>query len=225
MGTIALSPQNEQLPRLLLIDPHPAAREGLALRLELDRVCQLCGQAGDVASAFSLTLETRPDVIVMDIALKGSGIELLKRVCERLPSVRALVWSRYQESIYAERVIRAGAAGYIEKEQPTATVVEAIRHILKGKVYLSPRMTENLLLQAGGKSNNLAADPVSALSDRELEVFRMIGLCRDTQQIADDLHLSQKTVETYRGRIKTKFSLDTSAELLRAAVQWELENG
>jgi DNA-binding NarL/FixJ family response regulator len=224
MGAVA-QPPHEQVPSVLLVDQHPAAREGLARRLEQDRGFQVCGEAGDLPGAVQL-LVTEPDVVVMDVAIKGgSGLDLIKRIRERRPTTQILVWSRYRESIYAERVLRAGAAGYIEKTQPTVTVVDAIRHIVQGKVYLSPAQTELLLRQAGGKGNGFATDPVAALSDRELEVFRMIGMCRPTQEIAKELHLSLKTVETYRGRIKTKFGADSSAELFALAVHWELDNG
>jgi DNA-binding NarL/FixJ family response regulator len=225
MGAVAQPPHEEQLPRVVLVDQHPAAREGLSLRLAQDGEFQVCGEAGDTAGALQLVGVAQPDVVVTDVAVKGgSGLDMIKRIRDRYPSVRVLVWSRYQEAIYAERAIRAGASGYIEKEQPTATVVEAIRYVSQGKVYLSPAMTDVLLRHAGGKGSGFA-DPVAALSDRELEVFRMIGLCRPTQEIAKELHLSLKTVETYRGRIKTKFGADSSAELLRLAVHWHLENG
>jgi DNA-binding NarL/FixJ family response regulator len=226
MVLVAQPKPDEQPRKVLIIDPHPAARDGLALRLQQADGFQICGEAGDVTTAFQLVTATQPDAVVTDVALSGgSGLDLLRKILDRCPTARVLVWSRYRESIYAERVIRAGAAGYIQKDQPTTAVVEAVRHVLKGKVYLSPAMTDAMLQQAGGKAYNLAADPVEALSDRELEVFRMIAQCRDTQEIAKELHLSLKTIETYRGRIKMKFGADSSAELLRLALQWELENG
>jgi DNA-binding NarL/FixJ family response regulator len=212
-------------PGVVLFDSHPAAREGLAFRL-IEIGYRICGETGTAVEALQLLSSTSPSVVVMDVSLKiGSGMELLKRIAGSYPATRVLVWSRYRESIFAERVIRAGAAGYIEKDRPTVDVVTAVRHVVSGKVYLSPEMTEVLLRQAGGKNGGLANDPIAELSDRELEVFRMIGLSRDTEQIARELHLSQKTVETYRSRIKTKFGADSSAELLRLAVHWELENG
>jgi len=226
MVEIAHHPRVSQRHRILLLDQHPATREGLAAGLEQEREFELCGETGDVACAFPLLAATQPDLVVMEVALRGgSGIDLLRRLRDRYPSIPILVWSRYRESIYAERVIRAGASGFIGKEQPTAAVIDAIRHILKGKVYLSSEMTEVMLRNAGGRSQRFSSDPVQSLSDRELEVFRMIGDCRETQEIAKELHLSLKTVETYRSRIKTKFGADTSSELLRLAVCWELENG
>jgi DNA-binding NarL/FixJ family response regulator len=208
------------LPRVLLVDPCPAAREGLALRMEQDRGFQLSGEAGDVLSAAQLVDAVRPDVVVLDVAVKGgSGFDLIKRIRDRYPVVRVLVWSQYKESLYAERVLRTGANGYIQKNHPTVAVVQAVRHVLAGKVYLSSDMTDVMLRQANGKSSDLSEDPITALSDREMEVFQMIAHCRDTQDIAKELRLSLKTVETYRGRIKAKVGVDTSAELLRLAVR------
>lgn len=212
--------------KILLLDQHPATREGLTLRLERDHGFQVVGEAGDISTAFPLVASATPHIVVMEIALKGgSGIDLLRRLRERYASIPVLVWSRYRESIYAERAIRAGAAGFVEKNQPTGTVVEAIRLILSGRIYLSPEMTDIMLRHAGGRLERMTSDPVQSLSDRELEVFRMIGDCRETQDIAKELHLSMKTVETYRSRIKAKFGADSSSELLKLAVYWDLENG
>jgi DNA-binding NarL/FixJ family response regulator len=212
--------------RILIADEHPAAREGLALRLGQEKDLLVCGEAGDIPGALQAVAANPPDVLVLELALRGgSGFDLLRTLRTRFPDVSVLVWSRYRESAFAERVIRAGALGYIEKVHPTASVVAAVRKVLEGDVFLSPAMTDVFLRQAGGKSQGLGPDPIATLSDRELEVFRLIGLCHDTNEIAAHLHLSAKTVETYRGRIKLKCGTESSAELFKLAVHWELENG
>jgi DNA-binding NarL/FixJ family response regulator len=218
--------RNEQRTRVLIADEHPAAREGLALRLAQEADFVVSGEAGDVPSVFQALAPAPPDLLVLELALRGgSGFDLLKTLRVRCPTMPVLVWSRFRESAYAERAIRAGAGGYIEKTHPTALVVAAIRHVLRGEVFLSPAMTEVFLRQASGKPQGLGPDPLASLSDRELEVFRLIGLCLDTNEIAANLHLSAKTVETYRARIKLKFGTESSAELFKLAVQWDLENG
>ncbi|MCI0700964.1 MAG: response regulator transcription factor [Planctomycetia bacterium] len=225
MGAIAQPPRDEPA-KVLLVDQHPAAREGLALCLSQHAGFQVCGEVGDIPSALQLLAEHEPKAVVTSIALAGgSGFDLLKRIRDRYPTVRVLIWSRYSESVYAERAIRAGAAGFIEKDQPTELVVAALRHILGGGIYLSPTMTESLLRQASGRGQEIGADPVAQLSDREMEVFRLMGLGYDTNKIAAELHLSAKTVETYRARIKQKFGVETGTQLIQLAVRWGLENG
>jgi DNA-binding NarL/FixJ family response regulator len=225
MGAVAQPPQDESVAKVLLVDQHPAAREGLALCLSQHTGFQVCGEIGDIPSALQLLAEHQPNAVVTSIALNGgSGFDLLKRIRDRYAATRVLVWSHYRESVYAERAVRAGAAGFIEKDQPTALVVAALRHILGGGIYLSPVMTESLLRQASG-SHEIGTDPVAQLSDRELEVFRLIGMGYDTNKIAGELHLSAKTVETYRARIKQKFGAETGTQLIQLAVRWGLENG
>jgi DNA-binding NarL/FixJ family response regulator len=163
-------------------------------------------------------------VAVIDVALKaGNGIDLIKRLKARRPDVRTIVWSMYGEDLYAERALRAGAMGYITKEQATGKIIDAIRQVLDGKVYLSAPMTEKLLQRAVGPG--AGRSPIDRLSDRELDVFRLIGQGLKTQEIAERLHLSVKTVETYRDRIRQKLDLSDGAALARCAVQWTLENG
>lgn len=225
MPNIAQQP-NALCVRVLIADEHPTAREGLAHGLSREADLHVCGEVGDVPGVLRAVAAELPKVVVLEVALRGgSGLDLLKSLRSHHPETAILVWSRYREEAYAERCVRAGAAGYIEKTQPTATVVAAVRHVSEGGVSLSPAMTEVLLRRAGGKSQGLETDPIATLSDRELEVFRLIGRCQDTHEIAAHLQLSTKTVETYRGRIKIKIGTDSSAELLRRAVHWELENG
>jgi DNA-binding NarL/FixJ family response regulator len=213
--------------KILIVDDHPVVREGLALRIGRQPDLEVCGEAGDVAEALQVLGHVRPDVAIIDIALKsGSGLDLIKRVKARDESIRLLVWSMYSETHYAERALRAGALGYITKEQATEKIIEAIRRVLAGKVYLSEPMAEQLLGRAvGGGGEQLTRPLLATLSDRELEVFRLIGEGLDTTQIAAQMRLSPKTVETYRARIKEKLHLTSSRELLRQAVQWLGQSG
>jgi DNA-binding NarL/FixJ family response regulator len=210
--------------RVLIVDDHPAVREALSIRISAQTGLNVCGEAADVAEALRLVEATDPDIAVVDIALKtGDGIDLIRRIRARDGRVRMLVWSMYSEILYAERALRAGAMGYINKEQGTTTIIEAIRQILGGKVYLSAAMTEKLLKRSVGQDP--CRLPIDTLSDRELEVFRLIGQGVKTQDIATQMHLSTKTVETYRDRIRRKMDLGDGAELSRAAFQWVIENG
>ena len=196
-----------------------------------------CGSAGNptwksaarpptLSEALRLVADTQPDVAVVDISLKtGSGIDLIKRIKDRNDSVRMLVWSMHSESLYAERALRAGALGYINKDQATDKIVEAIRRVLEGKVYLSDAMAEKMLHRAvGGEREEVTRSPLDALADRELEVFRLIGQGVKTAEIAERLHLSVKTIETYRDRIRKKLDLSDGTALAHYATQWMQEN-
>ena len=213
--------------RVLIVDDHPAVREGLAIRLSRQPDLEVCGEAADAFAALRLAADSDPDVIVVDISLRtGDGIELIKRLKARGTRARMLVWSMYSESLYAERALHAGAAGYVTKEEATDTIVAAIRHVLAGGIYLSPRMTESVVRRSvAGSGEGPLPEPVAGLSDRELEVFRHLGRGLDTHQIADLMQISPKTVETYRARIKEKLSLDTASAVLQRAVRWVIENG
>jgi DNA-binding NarL/FixJ family response regulator len=210
---------------VLIVDDHPAVREALAVRISRSPDLEVCGEAADLTEALHLIDQAPPDVAVIDISLKkGDGIELIKRIKYRDAGVRMLVWSMHSESLYAERALRAGALGYITKEQATDRIVDAIRHVLSGQVYMSSHMTQEFLRQAvGAPKSPMNQSPLAALSDRELEVFRLIGEGHKTRDIALQLHLSVKTVETYRDRIRDKLNLSDSAEVARVALQWVLE--
>jgi DNA-binding NarL/FixJ family response regulator len=212
--------------RVLIVDDHPVVREALAIRISRETDLEVCGEAADVAEAIQLAATTHPDVAVIDLSLKsGSGIDLIKRLAQRNEKLVMIVWSMYSEDLYAERALRAGAMGYINKEQATSTIVEAIRHVLNDKVYLSPAMTAKLLKRRIGSSakepDHLAID---SLSDRELDVFRLIGQGVKSAEIAARLHLSIKTIETYRERIRQKLGLADGTRLAHYATQWALEN-
>ena len=213
--------------RILIVDDHPAVREALSIRIAAQPDLEVCGEAAGPAEALQLAAATDPDVAVIDIGLKtGNGIDLIKRLRARNDKFCAIVWSMYSEDFYAERALRAGAMGYINKEEATGKLLEAIRQVLAGKVYLSQAITEKLLKRAVGRADQEASPSmVSSLSDRELEVFRLIGEGRKTHEIAAQLHLSVKTVETYRDRIREKLDLSDGTELARYALQWVLENG
>jgi DNA-binding NarL/FixJ family response regulator len=220
-------PKIKKRARVLIVDDHPAVREALALRIGRQSDLAVCGEAADSSEALRQVAETKPDVAVVDISLKtGNGIELVKRIKDRNPQVRILVWSMHSESLYAERALRNGALGYITKDQATDQIVEAIRRVLAGKVWLSEVMAERMLQRAVGAGHHeLMRSPLDALADRELEVFRLIGQGVKTVEIAERLHLSVKTVETYRDRIRQKLDLDSGTKLARYATQWVLENG
>ena len=217
----------ENRARVLIVDDHPAVREALALRIGRQRDLKVCGEAADMSEALRLIADTEPDVAVVDISLKtGTGIDLIKRIKDRNDHIRILVWSMHSESLYAERALHAGALGYINKDQATDRIVEAIRRVLAGKVWLSENMTERMLQQTVGTARGATTpSPLQALADGELEVFRLIGAGLKTTEIAERLHLSVKSVETCRDRIRQKLNLADTTKLVRYATHWVLENG
>lgn len=223
-----MSPKKSPKPaRVLVVDDHPAVREALAVRIDRQSDLEVCGEATDLADALEAITNTRPDVAVIDISLKSSnGIDLIKRIKGRNTHLRILVWSMHSESLYAERALRAGALGYVTKDQATDKIVEAIRQVLAGKVWLSEAMSERMLKRAvGSGKQEISCSPIDVLADRELEVFRMIGEGVKTADIAKRLHLSVKTVETYRDRIRQKLNLSDGTKLAHFATQWVLEQG
>lgn len=219
--------KTKKLARILIVDDHPAVREALASRIGRQADMEVCGEAADTTEALRLVADTQPDLAVVDISLKtASGIDLIKRIKDRNDSVRMLVWSMHSESLYAERALRAGALGYINKDQATDKIIDAIRRVLEGKVFLSDEMAEKMLHRAvGGGRKEPTRSPLDALADRELEVFRLIGQGVKTAEIAEQLHLSVKTVETYRDRIRQKLDLSNGTDLAHYATQWVLQNG
>lgn len=211
--------------KVLIVDDHPAVREALTLRIDRCGDLQVCGEADDVAAALHQVETENPDVVVIDISLKtGNGIDLIKRLKTRASPPRMLVWSMYDETLYAERALRAGAMGYVSKEKETGEIITAIRRILAGRVYVSQAMSDRLMTRAAGRSVQ-EASPAGLLSDRELQVYQLIGQGLKTREIADRLHLSVHTVETHRQRIKDKLQIENTAILSREAAQWVLENG
>ena len=219
--------KKQKRARVLIVDDHPAVREALAIRIGRQGDLEVCGEAADTGDALHLVAEILPDAAVVDISLKtGNGIELIKQIKDCNNRICILVWSMHRESLYAERALRAGALGYVNKDQATDRIVEAIRRVLEGKVYLSEAMAERMLQRAvGGAREEVTRSPVDVLADRELEVFRLIGGGVKTAEIAGRLHLSVKTVETYRDRIRQKLNLSDGTRLSHYATQWVLENG
>jgi len=206
--------------RVLLVDDHPIVRQGLALLIDREPDLSVCGEAEGAHSAFHAIATLRPDLVVLDISLSGpDGLDVLKEIRAKTASLPVLILSMHDESIYAERAMRAGANGYIMKQEATERVLVAIRRILEGKVYLSERLTNKMLEQFVHGSGSSKNDPLMNLSDRELEVYRLIGAGHGTRQIADELHVSVKTVESYQAHIKEKLSLRNARELVQHAIE------
>lgn len=211
--------------KILIVDDHPSVREGLALRISLHPDLEVCGEADSEEQAITLVKQLKPELVLVDISLKsGHGLELIKRIRSMDPTVKMLVISGFQESLYAERACRAGAMGYLNKQESSERMIEAIRTVLGGERFLSPEISRRLISQALGSSDKKKT-PIEQLTDRELEIFRMIGEGLSTGLIANRLFLSTHTIDTHRENIKRKLTLNSAAELSRAAVQWLLENG
>jgi DNA-binding NarL/FixJ family response regulator len=210
--------------KVLIVDDHPVVREGLAMHLATQPDLEVCGEAEDLPGALALLASTHPDVAIIDISLKNSnGIDLIRRIKDRADAVRILVWSMYPENLYAERALRAGAQGYLNKGQATQHVLDAVRAILQGKVYVSGELTNRLLHRVVGRKLG-EHSPIDSLSDRELEAFRLMGEGMPTESIAEIMHVSPKTVETFRARIKEKMGISNLTELIQRAAQWVVES-
>jgi DNA-binding NarL/FixJ family response regulator len=207
---------------VFLVDDHPLVREGLANLINQQDDLMVCGEAEDSAGALTGIAETGPEVALIDISLKNeSGLELVKNLESQFPLVALIVLSMHDETLYAERALRAGARGYVMKRETTKSVLTAIRRVLEGDVYVSERVVNTMARRMGSSRKAAASSPVEQLSDRELEIFRLLGQGRTTPQIAEDLHLSLKTVQAYCARAKEKFGVNSLGELLRAAIRWE----
>ena len=206
--------------KILIVDDHPMVREGMAMRISGQRDLEVCGEAATEDEALALAKETSPDLMIVDISLKsGHGIGLIKQVTSRHPNVKMLVVSGFQESLYAERALRAGALGYLNKQESSDKLIDAIRTVLNGERYVSPEMTRRLVAQALGTRDETKS-PIEQLSAGELEIFRMIGQGQTSGVIANKLYLSTHTIDTHRENIKRKLGAHTAAELNRQAVQW-----
>ncbi len=204
---------------VFLVDDHPAMRQGLKELINQESDLLVCGQAADIPTALDEIKKSKPDIAIVDLTLKdASGLDLIKDLKVRYSNLPILVLSMHNEGLYAERALRAGARGYIMKEATTENIVLAIRKILSGDIYLSAEVSSHILKKMTG--SQAGADLLESLSDRELEVFRLIGEGLRTRDIAERLHLSIKTVESYREHIKIKLNLDNAAKLMRAAVEW-----
>jgi DNA-binding NarL/FixJ family response regulator len=217
------SPQPQPKRRVFVVDDHPIVRQGLAQMLNRESDVMVCGEAEDAPTALQAIATTRPDIMIVDISLNGpDGLELLKSIRNRYPTLPVLILSMHDESIYAERALRAGANGYIMKHEAAEKVLVAVRQILNHETYVSDRVANKILQRYISGSSSAAASPLADLSDRELEVFRLIGSGHTTRMIADELHLSVKTVESYQAHIKDKLSLKSGRELVQHAIQWSM---
>jgi DNA-binding NarL/FixJ family response regulator len=207
--------------RVVLVDDHPVVRLGLRQMLNAEEDFEVCGEADGSAAALSVIREKCPDLVVVDVSLAdGSGLDLVKQLATSDPSIRILVSSMHDEALFAERALRAGALGYINKEEAVTEMVDAMRKVLAGSIYLSQNMTDRLLRTITQNDMEQGNATLDRLSDRELEVFELLGQGLTTRQAADRLHLSVKTIETYRENIKTKLNLENNNELICRAAQW-----
>ena len=212
--------------RVYLVDDHPAIREAIRDTIESTIDMEVCGETSSADEAFRDIEELRPDVAVVDISLNDAhGLDLVQNVRAQYPDVRTLVFSMYDENVYAERAIRAGAAGYLMKSEPTKNIVEAVRCADDGEVYLSRKMSSRILNKVAMGKTSEPSFAVDELTDREMAVFQMLGQGYSVQEIQDRLSLSRKTIETYRRRAKEKLGFDTVSELLQYAVQWTYGQG
>ena len=212
--------------KILIVDDHPIVREHLGELINQQKDMKVCGEAEDGHTAMTAVKDLKPDLAIVDLSLKNAhGIDLVKDLKVQYPDLPVLVLSMHDESVFAGRVLRAGARGYITKQEPTEKVMEAIRHILDGNVYLSEAMSAKVLKRMSGGQPGITPSPMETLTDRELEVFQLIGEGHGTREVADALRLDVKTVETYRARIKEKLNLPNAAILVQEAVRWVEEEG
>ncbi len=207
--------------RVFLVDDHPLVREHLTALIQREADLEVCGEAADAPTALEMISRQSPDLVILDISLKRSnGLELIKHLKEMWPELPVLVLSMHDEMLYAERSLRAGALGYITKEEATVSVLSAVRRVLGGQVYLSERIAGRMMKRMVSGAKDELGSPLEVLTDRELEVFQMLGRGLGTRQIAEELRLGIKTVESYRARIKEKLQLEDGNQLLQHAIQW-----
>lgn len=207
--------------RILLVDDHPLVRERLAEIINREKDLTLCGEAEDRHQALDAIRTCRPQLVIVDITLKSSdGIELIQDIRTRWPALLTLVVSMHDESLYAERALRAGARGYITKQEATRNILSAIRRVLGGEIYLNERIASRILSRLATPARRAVSTPAELLADRELQVFELTGRGLNTRQIAAQLHLGVKTVETYRSRIREKLDLKDPEDLLPMAITW-----
>jgi DNA-binding NarL/FixJ family response regulator len=205
--------------KVFLVDDHSVLRQGMRTLIGLEKDFEVCGEAVDAEQALRQLPLSEADIALLDLGLKGTnGLDLIKVLKQKMPKLLILVMSMFEESLYAERVLRAGARGYIMKSEPADMVIAALRRIAHGKSYLSPAMSERLLEKLSASSD--ASSPTELLSDRELEVFQALGKGLKPAEIAAQLHISVKTVETYREQIKIKLNLGSASELSQYAIAW-----
>jgi DNA-binding NarL/FixJ family response regulator len=219
-----MSPARNHTPqrkRLLIVDDHPMMREGLTNLIGNQPDLEVCGEADNAAQALEMIPATMPDLVLADITLPGrSGLELVKDIASMHPQVMTLVVSMHEESVYAERVLRAGGRGYVMKKEGGKRILAAIRSVLAGEIAVSEKMSAKILQIFSGRRDGAPHSPVELLTDREFEVFQLIGRGCSTREMAGTLHLSAKTVEVHRAHIKEKLQIKTAAELISYAARW-----
>jgi len=216
-----ITEQDKRKTQILIVDDHPVVREGLAAILHHEQDFHVCGQAEDTPGAMEAIGDLQPDVAIVDISLKNSdGIELTKTIKARYSKIHVIVLSVHDESVYAERVLLAGAQAYLMKDAVCDNIVKAIRTVLRGDIYVSDAISNKFLHIIAGDKAGTTKTAIDNLSDREFETFRLIGQGFKASQIAAQLHLSVKTIETYRSRIKEKLRLDNAAQLLQYSITW-----
>jgi DNA-binding NarL/FixJ family response regulator len=207
--------------RLLLVDDHPFMRVGLATLIDRQPDLAVCGEAGNPAEAFHALEKTKPDLILTDLTMPGrSGLEFIKDLRAAEPELAILVVSMHDEAVHAERALRAGARGYIMKEAGGENLLNAIRQVLRGEVYVSPKMSARILEGLSGTRPRGSSSPIEKLTDREFEIFQLIGQGKSTRDIAAQLNLSPKTIDVHRANIKEKLELTDVTALIRHAVRW-----
>ena len=207
--------------QILIVDDHPMMRQGLASLIENEPDLEVCGEAGDAAEALRLVEQCKPNLVLTDITLPDkNGIELLKDILALHPACSAIVISMHDESLYAERVLRAGGRGYIMKQEGGKKIMEGIRKVLGGQIAVSDKMSAKILEIFSGRRPDSNNGLVENLTDREFEVFQLIGKGMDSKQIASQLHLSPKTIDVHRSNIKAKLKITSMTELIRYAVRW-----
>jgi DNA-binding NarL/FixJ family response regulator len=217
---------DSQKSRIFIVDDHPLVREWLATLINQQSDLMVCGDAGNAADGLKLILTAKPHVAVVDISMEGgSGLELIKNIKSACPEVVVLVLSVHAEVLYRERALRAGARGYVMKREATKNVLQAIRCVLEGRLYLTNKMERVITGEFVQGDLPSTSSPIELLSDRELEVFQLLGRGLGTRQIAEELHVGFRTVQTFRVRIKEKLKLSTATELLREAMRWHESQG
>jgi len=215
--------QQDKKKKILIVDDHPIIRHGLTQLINQEAALVACGEAEDACGALQAVTERAPDLVILDISLKETnGLDLIRDIKARVPGLPVLVLSMHDETRYAERALRAGAQGYIMKQEPPDRTIEAVHRIMNGDIYLSSSMTSRMLNKIATGSPAQEASPADLLSARELEIFSLIGKGTGTRQIAQRLGLSIKTVDAHRANIKKKLDLACSTELVQAAVKWTL---
>ncbi|MEX2670573.1 MAG: response regulator transcription factor [Phycisphaeraceae bacterium] len=221
---MTVSRAKKKISKILVVDDHPIVCDGLARLIDATADLEVCGQATGAPEAVRKFENLQPDLLIIDISLEGvSGLELIKQIKARDEGARMLVVSMHEESLYAERVLRAGAMGYMNKHEAPTKIVGAIRQVLNGHVHVSDGVADRMLHRVVRGERAPDRPAIDSLSDRELEVFQLIGRGLSTREVAETLHLSKKTVESYREQIKLKLNLKTGTELVRHAIRWQVE--